>query len=253
MNTMQYKRSLLISACCLLLGLATAPAAVVESFETLTLTPGTNVTGDASIQMSYNGVAPTDGTKQLLLTTINNTSGNGDFGTPNVSGNNAVSQASLNSFLGYIPANFSEGIGKNATEGSAFKLTLALNVGDVVSFNYSFLTNDSTFRDFAFASLTGAPNSVVADTMNANTSATGFFSSKTADGITYSFPMIASAGSYTLTLGVADRGNTSTDDSASGLLIDKISVSPVPEQSVVVLCGMGLGLLVVVRRSLRRA
>src|SRR5882724_3867330 len=79
--------ALLAIAMLVLVPARSSRAATVEGFETLTLT-GTNSIGDASIRTpNYFGINPTEGTHELLLTTINNTS---DAPATNQSGTNAV-------------------------------------------------------------------------------------------------------------------------------------------------------------------
>jgi hypothetical protein len=54
---------------------------------------------------------------------------------------------------------------RSGHEGSAFKINLgALSVGDVISFDYDFLTSDLTRSDFAFWELNGGAIHVFADT-----------------------------------------------------------------------------------------
>src|SRR5881227_1757224 len=74
-----------------------ASAAVVEGFESLTLSSSNSI-GDVSVQTpSYFGILPTEGTHELLLTTIS-TAGAHDTVAPQ-SGNNAVSVSNVATFL----------------------------------------------------------------------------------------------------------------------------------------------------------
>ncbi len=147
-------------------------ATLVEGFESGALAPGSTV-GDAGIRApNYFGINPTEGTHQLLLTTINNTS---DPGYTNQSGTNAVSVTAIAAFLGIPTSSIRDGI-VAGQEGSAFRLNLGfLNVGDVVTFNYNFLTDEvqpGAHNDFAFVSLSGIGGNtpVVADTFSTSVS-----------------------------------------------------------------------------------
>src|SRR5467141_616129 len=75
----------------------TARATLVEGFESGTFSGSEAVIGDASIKTTYFGIAAQEGTHQLLLTTINNTS---DPGYTNQSGSNAVANSTLATFFG---------------------------------------------------------------------------------------------------------------------------------------------------------
>lgn len=124
-------------------------------------------------------------------------------------------------------------------EGSAIKQTFAASAGDVVSFSWNFLTNESVgqaarndftypaFNDFAFATIQSGSNSEVfglADTVSTfNNSSTPFFNET--GNRTFSY-VIPSTGSYTLGIGVVDVGERTR---ISGLLVD--NVEAVPEAS----------------------
>ncbi len=232
-----------------------------EGFESIIL-DGTNSIGDASIRTpNYFGINPTEGTHQLLLTTINNGAGSDPIITgnpPNQSGNNAVSVTNLAAFLGINTSNIRDGT-VTGQEGSAFKLNLGLlSVGDVITFNYNFLTNDAAppdgHNDFAFVSLSliGGNTPVIADELAppqfVTTGAGNPFVLET-HYQTYSIT-ITQAGNYTLGIGIVDG---TTNDNTSALLVDNISVIPVPEPSTVGLAVAGAALLVALRSRFRRA
>src|SRR6267378_4980645 len=74
-----------------------ARATLVEGFESGSFSGSEATSGDVGIRGTYFTIAPTEGTKQMLLTTINNTS---DSPQTNQSGSNAVSVTTIGSFLG---------------------------------------------------------------------------------------------------------------------------------------------------------
>lgn len=226
-----------------------------EGFESITL-DATNSIGDASIRTpNYFGIVPTELTHMLLLTTISTVAGH-DAG-PNQSGTNATTSANLATFLGIGSSNIRDGL-VLGTEGSAFKLSLGpLNVGDVITFNYNFLTNDVAppdgHNDFAFYSLSliGGNTPVIADELSpakfATTGAGNPFVSETHfQTVTIN---ITVAGTYTLGLGVADG---TTFDTSSALLIDNISVIAVPEPSTIGFGIAGAVLLVALRSRMKK-
>ncbi len=106
-------------------------------------------------------------------------------------------------------------------EGSAIRTSFTAVAGDVLNFDYNFLTDDfgsEYFNDFAFVGISGQVNgladtfSVLADSMTPFVNETGFK--------TYS-QKIDSSGTYTLTIGVTDVGDGAFD---SGVLIDNVNV-----------------------------
>ena len=84
--------------------------------------------GDTSIETAEFGVIPTQGDFQALLTT--------DFGS--------VSDDILENFLGLNSGDI-DGIGNgDATQGSALRKTITVEAGDVLSFDFNFLTDSET-------------------------------------------------------------------------------------------------------------
>src|SRR5437867_1499926 len=116
---------------------ASARADLIEGFESGVLTPG-SVIGDASIRTpNFFGISPTQGTHQLVLTTINTLS---DPEFAPVSGTSAVSVTAIANFLGVPTPSIRNGL-VTGQEGSAFSLALgSLTAGDLITFNYNFLT-----------------------------------------------------------------------------------------------------------------
>ena len=171
-----------------------------------------NTIGDTSIETEDLGIFPTDGTSQALIT-----SGVSDSG-------GSVVDSDLEEFLD-LPAGSLDGItGGDATEGSAIKQTFTAEAGDVISFDWNFLTNEftpnETFNDTGFFSIDGFTFEL-ADT-NADFSdapdAERFSSQTGTQTLTFS---VASAGTYTIGFGAVDVGDSVVE---SGLLIDNINI-----------------------------
>ena len=163
--------------------------------------------GNRSIQTAEFGVIPTQGNFQALLT-------NG-FGS--------VSDTTLENFLGLNLGDI-DGIGNgDATEGSALHKTIAVEAGDILSFDFNFLTDEftpeSTFNDFAFVSITPNSLSELADTNSFfELSPTRFSEETDYDNFTFEF---SEAGTYRVGIGVVDSFDTIVD---SGLLVDDFKV-----------------------------
>ncbi|WP_233501841.1 PEP-CTERM sorting domain-containing protein [Acaryochloris thomasi] len=136
----------------------------------------------------------------------------------------AVSDTDIESFLGLTSGTI-DGLGNgDATEGSAIKQTFSGTTGQTLTFDWNFLTNESTpssFNDFAFISLFPDGNSTLADTnsrfplLGNNVS----FNSETGFNA-FSF-ILPADGDYTLGLGVVDVGDTVVD---SALLVDNLNL-----------------------------
>jgi hypothetical protein len=250
--------SKILASAALVVALAVIPtiparAATVEGFESTTLNSGNSI-GDASIRTpSYFTINPTELTHELLLTTIS-TAGSHDPG-PTQSGTNAVSVSALAGFLGVTTASIKDGL-VAGQEGSAFQLSLGtLTAGTIISFNYDFLTNDAAppdgHNDFAFITLTGQSNAVVADELAppqfATTGAGNPFVLET-HYQTFSI-IVPTTGVYTLGIGVVDG---TTTDNSSALLVDNISVNAVPEPSTIGLIIAGGVSCLAMRRRLKK-
>lgn len=235
----------------LLLSLAgIARATLVEGFESGSFSGSESTSGDVGIRGAYFTIAPTEGTKQMLLTTINNTS---DSPQTNQSGASAVSVVTIGSFLGESTSLIRDGTA-TGQEGSAFKINLgALNVGDVVTFDYDFLTNEiqpGAHNDFAFWELNSGAIHLFADTnssLHATNASNTAFTLETGYH-TVSIP-ITTAGTYTLGIGVMDA---TTTDTSSGVLIDNIAVTAVPEPTTVAFSIAGAALLVALRKRIKK-
>ncbi|MBW4615537.1 MAG: PEP-CTERM sorting domain-containing protein [Desmonostoc vinosum HA7617-LM4] len=125
----------------------------------------------------------------------------------NVSGNDPDYISSLETFLGLDSGN----LGLDATEGSAIKKAFNVLAGDVISFDYSFLTYDTSLSDRAFVTIS---NSVIPLTGNSSFS--------------YTF---ATAGTYNVGIGVIDVIDNigSSTLSLTNASVTNANPQPVPE------------------------
>jgi hypothetical protein len=210
----------------LLLGLARPAAAgpiINGGFESGNFS-GWQTTGDASVVTSAIGSVPTQGSFQAFLTTA---SQGGDFN--NFSGTDAAPASTLASFLGLAP-----GALATAVEGSAIKQTFTASAGQVVRFDYKFLTTEGANNDLAFVTLSGFNTLVDTTTgpfFGSGVNLDPVFGDPTRETAfrTFSFS-IPVTGTYTLGIGVADRGD---EFIPSGLLIDNASLAQ-PTQAAAV-------------------
>jgi hypothetical protein len=223
--------------------LTSAHATLIEGFEN-GLAPGSTV-GDASVQLSYFGINPTQGTHQLALSTINQIS---DPGYTPISGSaGAVSVVTIANFLGIPTGTIRDGL-VTGQEGSAFQVNLGiLNAGDVLTFDYNFLTDEvqpGAHNDFAFFTF-GLPGNVpvIADTFSPLLHPTiGQGNPFVLETGYQPFSItITTAGMYNLGLGVVDG---TTTDVPSALLLDNIQLIQVPEPSTFAFAVIGGVLLV---------
>lgn len=189
-----------------------AQAFVNGSFETGDFT-GWETTGNTSIETFGFGSGPTDGDFEALLST----------------GDPTVSDFAIENFLGLAVGSL-DALGTNdATVGSAIKQTFTAKAGDILTFDWNFLTNELTptfFNDFAFVSIAGVD--ILADTFSEFVTSLTSFSEET-EFQTFSFTF-DTAGTYTVGLGVADLVDTVVD---SGLLVDNVDLESVPEPTSV--------------------
>lgn len=184
------------------------------SFEAGSFT-GWSTIGNTRLETAEFGSGPTEGSYEALVT---NSSG-------------SVSDSDLETFLGLGAGslfNLGNGI---PTNGSAIKQTFTANAGDVVSFSWNFLKEqepDLIYNDFAFASLNSLSTlaSPLTSSLVAFSAPDSTFNQQT--GFQASSFTIQTAGTYTLGLGVVNVTDTNGD---AGLLVDDVSVKPVPEPS----------------------
>ncbi|MBG1268697.1 PEP-CTERM sorting domain-containing protein [Nostoc sp. WHI] len=143
---------------------------------------------------------------------------------------------SLQSFLGVN----SDALDINgfAWEGSAIKSTYLAQAGEKFNFNWNFLTNESTYNDFAFLVVDGTVTKL-ADITNA-TNGSSFFNRETGvNSFTYTFN---SSKNYTVALGVVDLDDPGT---TSAFKVSNANIQEVPEPATM------MGLLVALGFSTR--
>ena len=170
-----------------------------------------NTIGDTSIETEDLGIF-TEGTYQALIT-----NGYSDAG-------GSVIDSDLEEFLDLAPGSLDNLVDSDATEGSFIKQTFTVEAGDVVSFDWNFLTNEATptcrINDTAFLTVNGFTFELAdtgANFVEANN--VDEFNEQT-DTQTLAFS-IANAGTYTIGFGVVDVGDDIVD---SGLAIDNVAV-----------------------------
>ena len=186
---------------------------------------GWNTIGAVGIPNSTFGTLPSDGDTQALMV-------NDKFlGTADA---NEIEQ-----FLGLTSESLNNLSKSNTFGGSAMKQTFTANAGDIISFDFNFLTSESTpnnaKNDFSFVSF--ASNvldnpflHLLSDTFSNFVNSNTRFSRETGyESFEYE---ILETGDYTLGFGVA---NATTDAGHSGLLVDNIKVISsvsVPEPNI---------------------
>jgi len=204
------------------------PTIINGGFETGNFSGWTTL-GDTSIETSAYGSGPTEGTFQALLSTGEATVSDSvqGFARPDstvLTGGTIVPASALETFLGLAPGSLDNLGNGDATEGSAIKQTFTANAGDVLTFDWNFLTNEGTpssFNDFSFVSLSQL--SELADTTFPTfiDSLTPF--NEETEFQTFSFT-IPTTGIYSLGLGVTDVADNVVD---SGLLVDNVKLTSV--------------------------
>jgi hypothetical protein len=188
---------------------APSQAAVINgSFEN-SLT-GWTKTGTAGSISAFSDAIPTDGSKQAGLTTYSA----------------GVSTASLEAFVGLSAGSLNSLGNGTVSGGTAIQQTFAATAGDVISFDWNFLTFEDTpssnYNDFAFVSFNGLTE--LADTNSAFYDTSTIFREQTGYQTT-SFT-VATTGTYTLSLGVVSVGD---GRAPSALLVDNVRTESVPE------------------------
>ena len=231
-----------------LFGAEPARAAILNgSFETGNFT-GWNTFGQPSIKTSTYGSGPTAGTSQALLSTF----------CPARVNNRCKQDGNFLELTKFLNVNALDLIALgDVFEGSALTTTITVNAGDVLTFDWNFLTDSMNgderglYNDFAFVTLFGTVYEL-ADTFSPfvqTLTSTSFENQTGFQTFSYSF---MTAGTYTLGVGVVDVGDGSSD---SGLLVDNVSLSSPPEPKGVPEPASVLGVLAfgAVAASLRRS
>lgn len=137
-----------------------------------------------------------------------------------------IADSEIEFFLGLSSGKLDTLIQGNATQGSVIKQTVTAKVGEILSFDWNFLTNENTpssaphFNDFAFFSINDEVFKL-ADTFSSFRELTlsSSFSKETGFG-TYSYT-IPVDGTYTLGFGVLHEYDSAV---SSGLVVDNIQL-----------------------------
>lgn len=233
----------------------TARAALVDGFESGSFSGSEAAVGDAGITTSFFSINATEGTHQLLLTTINNTH-DGTNGYSHVF-SDAVPNSTLATFFGVSGSLIRDGVAVSQ-EGSGFSINLGtLTAGTTISFDWNFLTDEiapDQHNDFSYYTLTGISGvTLIADTnsglLHPTTGAGNPFALET--GYQTATISITITESYVLGLGVSDA---TTSDNPSGLLVDNLQViSTVPEPTTIGFSIAGAALLVALRSRFKKS
>lgn len=205
-------------------------------FEGGILLPGWNKIGKSLGETSAIGVTPTQGTFQGY---INNT---GNFASPIVP---------LVTFLD-VPGSSIIALGQGSpTTGSAISQDLTVSAGDVLTFDWNFLTDEHNegvaYNDFAIFTIGNTPYLLASRnstffTLDLVMPPAGF------DGQThwatqnYTFP---SSGTFKVAFAVFNVGDAGHD---SVLLVDGVTVTPVPEPATISLFACGIATLFFMKR-----
>lgn len=163
----------------------------------------------------------------------------------------------LEAFTGHPVTEFDiggfDGSTSMATEGSAYRLdNVTVAVGDTLSFDWTFYTNEPAGNALADAAYFSVLNNITALLANAADGITGDaglsgFVGATSGTFSHTF---AASGTYSLVFAVVD-----TDDfvTSSALGVNNLAITPVPEPKDWMLMLAGLGLVgLMVERSKRR-
>ena len=192
---------------------------------------GWSTLGFTSVETSAFGSGPTEGTQQALMRS-------GD-------GTTSATLADLDTFFGFAAGQLNSISTGRVEDGSAIKQTFTANAGNLLSFNWNFLTKESitapdpAFNDFAFFSLNSTPTKLADLFSSFTTSSTAFTSETGFQTLSISLPV---TGTYTLGFGVANVGDQFID---SGLLVDNVQLTAtaVPEPSSLMLGCLGILLM----------
>jgi hypothetical protein len=218
----------LLGVTSLLLASPAQAALLNGGFETGDLTSWSTF-GNPILQTATFGSGPTEGTYQALLES-----------RPD---DNYVA---LSDFLGITPSQLDTLGYRETFGGSAIKQTFTANAGDVLSFDWNFLTNEappSSSNDFAFVVTLGSPTGL-ADTTATFIPSVTIFPSET--GFQRFSRSLSAGGNYTLGLGII---NVADGETQSALLIDNVTLTSDPTSNIPTpallpgLIGMGLATL----------
>ena len=231
--------------------------------------------GDYRIENSAFGSGTVQGNSQAFLSTAYREVIGFDDNSIEIFGGDAApvafisgfaEESSLEGFLGFSTFLGDKSLYDIATaepiEGSAIKQTFRAGSGQVLSFSWNFLTNESVgeaavddltypdFNDFAFVSLksdSGTQLFTLADTISEFQSSSTSLANETGFK-TFSYK-IPTSGEYTLGIGVVDAGEATR---ISALLIDKAQVVPETTPTLGMLLFGALGTVSMLKRGKKK-
>ena len=224
---------------------AAAPAGAItlnSSFETGDASDWTTV-GDVSVVGSGFGVTPTDGSFQILLTT--------DTGAVDVATTETAMGLTAGTLQDIFVRRFLDrtpprSTGSGPTDGSAIQQSFYAEAGDVLMFDWNFLTDENVrepeYTDFLWVHLQ-QPNNNPRDPVlgHANQRTSNFSSSASSFDLERGYQTrefnLGQTGTYTLTLGVHDVQDTWVP---SGAIFDNFRLIRGPEPNTFLLVASGL-------------
>jgi len=235
-------KTLAISA---LLGLAFAAPAYAAP-RALDLTTG--LAGGDALALSASSV--------FLTTALD---ANDDAGTDfNFSGAAPLAAGgALEAFTGHPAGEFDisrfDGSTSQAMEGSAFVMqNVTVAAGDMLSFDWTFYTNEAAtgaLADAAYFSVLNNMTALLANAADGITGDAGLSGFRAATGSTFSHTF-TQAGTFSLVFAVVDTDDFTT---SSALAVNNLAITPVPEAEDWMLMLAGLGLVgMMVSRNKRR-
>jgi hypothetical protein len=185
---------------------------------------GWSTIGNTYIENSFVGIAPTEGTQQAHLST----------GVP-FSSTPAAPVGAIESFLG-VASGAIDAMGGSftpTTEGSAITRTITVNAGDVVSFDWTFLTGEFIGSNFdkSFVSITGNGLQLLANTQNGIIPGAEYTYSWSPNIGTTNEVLNVSAGTYTVLVTDANGCTATTSITVTeptALVATAVENSPIP-------------------------
>jgi hypothetical protein len=150
----------------------------------------------------------------------------------NLSGSDPLAAGGeLEDFVGITVGGLDRDLLDQATEGSALKLTLTVNAGDILTFDWNVLTHDSMGLDYAFFTVNGVVVNTLSSALATNAAAGAFGNETGFATMNYEF---TSSGLVEIAFGVADM----TDYiGTSTLMVGNVAI---PEPSAALLGALGI-------------